>query len=187
MTTVDGIASYLLEVGNLKRLKRTGWHFTGVGNPETIAEHSWRTAVVAMILAGLEGADPNRSAALAVLHDTSETRIGDIAHIGRRYLTAVPNEAIVADQVAEMPEAIAAILASAVAEFEENESPEARCAKDADKLECLIQAVEYQHAGSDLVGPWIESSLASLRTESARAIAEAVLKADPVAWQRPQK
>jgi putative hydrolases of HD superfamily len=187
MTDMDGVASYLLEVGNLKRLKRTGWHFTGVGTPESIADHSWRTAVVAMILAGLEGADPDRSAALAVLHDTSETRIGDIAHIGRRYLTAVPNETIVADQVSSMPEAIAAIVEGAVTEFEQDESPEARCAKDADKLECLIQAVEYQHAGSDLVSPWIETSMASLRTESARAIADAVLKADAVAWQRPQR
>jgi putative hydrolase of HD superfamily len=186
VTDLDGIASYLLEVGNLKRIKRTGWHFTGVGNPESIADHSWRVAVIGMILAGLEGADPDRTAALAVLHDTAETRIGDIAHIGRRYLTAAPPEDIVADQIASMPEAVAAVIADRVGEFELNESREAMCAKDADKLDCLVQAVEYQHAGSDLVDTWIQTSMAALKTESARLIGEAVIKADPVAWQRPR-
>lgn len=187
MTDLAGIASYLLETGNLKRIKRTGWWFTQVKDPESIAEHSWRTAVVGMILAGLEGADPNRTALLALLHDTPETRIGDIAHIGRKYLTVAPAEDIVADQVEDMPDAIAAIITGAVGEFEANESPEAKCAKDADKLECLIQAVEYQHGGSDSVGPWIETSMASLKTETAKGIAEAILKADPVAWQRAKR
>jgi len=186
MTDMDGIAKYLLEAGNLKRIKRTGWWFAQIRDPESVAEHSHRTALVGMILAALEGADPNRTALLAVLHDTPETRIGDIPHIGRRYLTAAPAEDIVADQVADMPDPVAAFVANAVAEFEADDSPEARCAKDADKLECLIQAVEYRHTGAE-VQEWISSSIAALKTESARAIAEAVLTVDPLAWQKPQQ
>ncbi|MBO3734153.1 HD domain-containing protein [Glycomyces niveus] len=185
MTDMDGIAKYLLEAGNLKRIKRTGWWFAQIKDPESVAEHSHRTALVGMILAALEGADPNRTALLAVLHDTPETRIGDIPHIGRRYLSAAPPEAIVADQVADTPAPVANFITIAVAEFESNDSPEARCAKDADKLECLIQAVEYRHTGAE-VEEWISSSTAALKTESARAIAEAILNADPLAWQKPQ-
>ncbi|NUT31445.1 MAG: HD domain-containing protein [Hamadaea sp.] len=183
MTDLDGIATYLLEAGNLKRIARTGWWFTQVKDPESVAEHSHRTAIVAMIIAALEGADPNRAAALAVLHDTPETRIGDLPHVARQYVTVVPAEQIAADQVAGMPDAVADLLAGAVAEFEAKETLEAVCAKDADKLECLVQAVEYRHAGHG-VEPWIENSLAALKTDSARAIAEAVLAADPLAWQR---
>lgn len=185
MTDLDGIATYLLEAGNLKRIPRTGWLFAQVKHPESVADHSHRTALAAMILATLEGADPNRAALLAVLHDTPETRIGDIAHVGRRYVTAVPAADIVADQVADMPDPVAALITNAVDEFEDNESPEARCAKDADKLECLIQAVEYRHGGAG-VDDWITNSMKSLKTDAARAIAEAVLAADPLAWQRPR-
>lgn len=182
---MDGIAKYLLEAGNLKRIKRTGWWFAQIKDPESVAEHSHRTALVGMVLAALEGADPNRTALLAALHDTPETRIGDIPHIGRRYLTATPPEAIVADQVADAPAPVADFITSAIAEFESGETSEACCAKDADKLECLIQAVEYRHTGAE-VQEWIASSTDALKTESARAIAEAVLAADPLAWQKPQ-
>jgi putative hydrolases of HD superfamily len=186
MADMDGIAKYLLEAGNLKRIKRTGWWFAQIRDPESVAEHSHRAALVGMIIAALEGADPNRTALLAVLHDTPETRIGDIPHIGRRYLTAAPAEDIVADQVADMPDPVAAFVSSAVAEFEADDSPEARCATDADRLECLIQAVEYRHGGA-VVEEWINSNMSALKTDSARAIAEAVLTADPLAWQKPQQ
>ena len=42
----EGTVSYLLEMGALKRAKRSGWWIAGVKDPETIAEHSWRTAVI---------------------------------------------------------------------------------------------------------------------------------------------
>jgi putative hydrolases of HD superfamily len=85
-----------------------------------------------------------------------------------------------------MPDPVAAFVSSAVAEFEADDSPEARCATDADRLECLIQAVEYRHGGA-VVEEWINSNMSALETDSARAIAEAVLTADPLAWQKPQQ
>jgi putative hydrolase of HD superfamily len=38
----------------------------GIKDPETIAEHSFRTAILATILAALEGVDPARAAQLAL-------------------------------------------------------------------------------------------------------------------------
>ncbi|CAM5298637.1 HD domain-containing protein [Streptomyces californicus] len=35
-----GAAGFLLEMGMLKRAKRSGWWIAGVKDPETIAEHS---------------------------------------------------------------------------------------------------------------------------------------------------
>ena len=48
--TATGTAGYLLELGMLKRAKRSGWWIAGVKDPETIAEHSFRTAVVGSVL-----------------------------------------------------------------------------------------------------------------------------------------
>ena len=49
-----GIANYLFEMGLLKRAKRTGWWIAGIKDPETIAEHSFRTAIIGAMLATQE-------------------------------------------------------------------------------------------------------------------------------------
>src|SRR5438067_844505 len=37
-----GVATYLFEMGHLKRLSRAGWLLLGIPQPETVAEHSFR-------------------------------------------------------------------------------------------------------------------------------------------------
>ncbi|MCX9191018.1 HAD family hydrolase [Carbonactinospora thermoautotrophica] len=178
-----GVASFLYEMGMLKRAKRSGWWIVGVKDPETIAEHSFRTAIIGALLASLERADPTRTALLCLFHDTQETRVGDIPHIGRRYLDAAPNGVVTEDQMAEAPPAVAELVRRTVAEYEANESREAIVAHDADKLECLIQALEYREQGYANVQPWIDSSYAELKTGSARALADAALKMGSLEWQ----
>nr|WP_232838575.1 HD domain-containing protein [Streptomyces geranii] len=72
-----------------------------------MAEHSWRTALLATIIAKLEGADPARAAYLAVWHDSQETRTGDVNHLGKKYAPDADPQAVTADQVAGMPEVLA--------------------------------------------------------------------------------
>lgn len=179
-----GAMSYLFEVGVLKRLPRTGWLFLGEKTPETIAEHSLRVAVVGAVLAAMEGADAARVSLLGVLHDTQETRITDIPHVGRRYLQAADNEEITADQIADAPSAVRDVIQSAVDEYEAKATLEAVVAHDADKLECLIQAVEYGEQGHRDVSQWIDSSYASLKTDSARRLADAALQGGMLRWQQ---
>ncbi|MGN9892387.1 HD domain-containing protein [Micromonospora sp. L31] len=182
-----GAMSFVFEAGVLKRAARTGWWFAGVKHPESIAEHSFRTGLIGMMLAAMEGADPARVSMLCLLHDTQETRITDIPHIAKRYLTAAPNTAVTADQVAACPPAVADIITAAVAEYEAGESLEAVVARDADKLECLVQAVEYRHQGVDNVQRWIDSSRAALTTTSAHRLADAALSGQPLAWLNPPR
>ncbi|MGW7008233.1 HD domain-containing protein [Streptomyces sp. NPDC054933] len=183
-TTAAGTAGFLLEMGMLKRAKRSGWWIAGVKDPETIAEHSFRTAVVGSVLALMEGADPAKVALLCVFHDTQETRIGDIPHIGRRYLSAASNEKVTADQVSAAHPAVASGIKRIVEEYENGDSLEVIVAHDADKLECLIQAVEYREQGHSNVQNWIDTSLASLKTASAQELAEAALSMSSVEWQQ---
>ncbi|GAB3956947.1 HD domain-containing protein [Micromonospora vulcania] len=180
-----GAMNFIFEAGVLKRASRTGWWFAGVKQPESIAEHSFRTALIGMMLAVMEGADPARVSMLCTLHDTQETRITDIPHIAKRYLTAVPNIAVTTDQVAACPPAVADVITAAVAEYEAGETLEAVVARDADKLECLVQAVEYRHQGIDNVQRWIDSSRSALKTASAHCLADAALSGQPLAWLTP--
>jgi putative hydrolases of HD superfamily len=116
----------------------------------------------------MEGADPQRASFLALWHDSQETRTTDLPHLTRGYVTAAANEQVTADQVRPLPAAIADVVSRAVAEYESAETLEARCARDADKLECLLQAREYEDQGYRNIEPWIDSSLASLHTASAK-------------------
>lgn len=179
---VSGAARFLFEMGLLKRAKRTGWWIAGIKDPETIAEHSFRTAILGTVLAAMEGADAARVALLCLFHDTQETRTGDIPHIGRRYLTATDNESVTADQVAGCPPPVADAIRSAVAEYERCETIEAVVAHDADKLECLIQAVEYREQGCGSVQQWIDNSKAKLKTNSGVQLAETVLATGSLGW-----
>ncbi len=179
-----GTVGYLMEMGALKRGKRSGWWIAGVKDPETIAEHSWRTAVIGAVLAMMEGADPAKVALLATFHDTQETRVGDIPWIGRRYLTAASNEAVTADQVADAHPRVADAIKAVVDEYENGDSLEVQVAHDADKLECMIQGLEYLEQGYRNAHEWVTSTQAKLKTPSAKALAEAALGMSSAEWQR---
>ncbi|MEU7045418.1 HD domain-containing protein [Streptomyces varsoviensis] len=179
-----GSVSYLMEMGALKRAKRSGWWIVGVKDPETIAEHSFRTAVIGSVLAMLEGADPAKVALLCTFHDTQETRIGDIPLIGRRYLKAAKNEDVTADQVADAHPSVAAGIRAVVEEYETGDSLEAMVAHDADKLECVIQGIEYREQGYSNAQEWIDTTRAKLKTASAIELADAAQNMKSTDWQR---
>lgn len=172
------------EAGHLKRSRRTGWWVAGITDPESIAEHSWRTAVLAYFIALAEGADPERAVTIGVFHDLAETRTGDIEYVGRHYVTPVPADAITADQAAGLPAMMAAAILGIVREGEDRATLEAACARDADKLECLLQAREYQRQGHAEVQQWIDNMAAAVCTATGKALAESAVTADPGEWWR---
>jgi putative hydrolase of HD superfamily len=179
---VTAITRFLYEIGLLKRYPRTGWLQLGVRTPESVADHSFRASVAAAVIASLEGADPQRAAFLALWHDSQETRTTDLPHLAQRYVRSTPHEQITADQVRPLPPALAGLIGDAVREYEEGQTAEARCARDADKLEMLLQAREYEDQSHRNVQPWIDSALSRLRTDSARGLALEALAQSPLDW-----
>ncbi|MEV8373640.1 HD domain-containing protein [Kribbella sp. NPDC056861] len=179
----SGVIAFAYEMGVLKRLRRAGWWHAGVRDPESVAEHSLRVAQLAALIAAEEGGDPARAAYLGMWHDSQETRIGDIPHSARPYVEVASNERITEDQVAGLPDLAAKSIRDAVAEYESLSTIEARCAKDADRLECLMQAVEYRESGYTRVDGWIESSRSKIQTDFGKRLAEAALTVSPLAWR----
>lgn len=178
---LHGVATFLHEVGHLKHLPRAGWLLLGIPRPETVAEHSFRVGMIGVVLAALEGADPGRTAALCLMHDVHETRIGDIPSVGRNYVTTAKPQAVTSHQTAGMPDDVAALLQGLTGEYEAAVTIEAKVARDADKLETLIQAREYAAQGY-ATGPWQDTSSESLRTEAGKQLARAVITGDPHGW-----
>ena len=177
------IAKYLYELGQLKRVKRSGWWVAGVKDPESVAEHSFRTALIAYILAQREGANPEKAALMALFHDVPEARVNDLHRIGRRYVNWENAEGkAVEEQSKRLPEKMAERITSLFAEWEEAASAEARVARDADLLECLVQAREYQALGYSDVSDWISNAAGALSTDSAKEIADQCIHTEPKEW-----
>ncbi len=141
----------LLELGNLKRLPRTGWLLRGVPYPESIADHSYRVAIVTLFLAdelkakGLE-IDVERALKIALLHDLGEARITDVPKGTQSYI----------DKGKAEKKAVMELLLTSPRpkeyfrlwrEYEEELSTEGKLVKFADMLEMLIQAFEYEKTG----------------------------------------
>jgi putative hydrolase of HD superfamily len=179
---LEAITRYLYEVGHLKRSKRQGWWQAGIDAPESIAEHSFRVAVIGYVLAVMEGADPAKTATMCLFHDIIESRLGDIPNVAKHYMSPMSPELVSADQVVGMPSRLADNIQAFVHDYAEHDSHEARLAHDADKLECVIQAREYQSQGYQNVEPWITSNLAKLRSDSARALADVCQELPPDQW-----
>lgn len=145
----------------LKTTPRAGWARCGVPAPESVADHSYGVALLALVLAPrhpgpLDGA---RCLRLALAHDLAEALVGDITpHDG------VPPEAKArreAGAVAELSALLGdAALESLWREYEAARTPEARFVKSLDKLEMLCQARAYERAhpkGPDLEAFWLQA------------------------------
>lgn len=176
------IIGFLHEAGHLKNTPRAGWQLAGIRQPESVAEHSFRVGVIAYVLALMEGADENKAAAIALFHDVPEARTTDLHSVAKPWIDVTHDSRVVEQQTADLPEPLSAPIRSLIAEFAAKETLEAKCAKDADKLECMLQAREYQAQGNHLVQPWIDTMLGAVMTGSGRRLAEAAVKTAPDAW-----
>ncbi|MFH4976219.1 hypothetical protein AB6A40_002928 [Gnathostoma spinigerum] len=74
--TMD-VFSLLKVLDNLKHLKRTGWVNHNIAEPETVAAHMYRMAVLAMTLDN-NNADILKCIRMALIHDLAEAFVGDI-------------------------------------------------------------------------------------------------------------
>ena len=173
----EKVLQWAVEAGLLKRVKRTGWWCSGVKDPESVAEHSHRMALLAFYIAGEEGADPCQAAALGLFHDLPEARIGDAHAVVKRYWkNLAADEARARDeQNACLPEGRGRARIEALGrEWSAGRTPEAAAARDADYLECAIQALEYFWQERSVAREWVESNVRRLKTKTGKRLGQAL-------------
>jgi putative hydrolase of HD superfamily len=152
--------------GNLKRVRRKGWVDRGVPDAESVADHSYRLALLAWAVARERGLDADRALKVALLHDLAEAEIGDetpfdaaladaAAFDRARFDQPAPRDdasraakharerAAVDRLAARLPAAIADELRGLTADYDAQASPEARLVKQLDRVETMLQAEEY--------------------------------------------
>jgi len=131
----------------------------------------------------LRGADPERAPTLAVFHDLPETRIGDVHSVGKPYVRTAPAAQVIADQTAGLPVDVTASIRALVAESEDHATPEAQCAKDADRLDCLLRARLEQSRGHQNLQPVDRhNAWRAMQTPTGKRLAEAAAVAPVGTW-----
>ncbi|MFC2174877.1 HD domain-containing protein [archaeon] len=126
-------------VGKLKEVPRTGWALRGVENPETVTDHAYRVALMALHYCK---ENTLRCVGMALVHDLPEVITGDIP------LGSIPGE----EKKAKDNEAAKKLFASQPElfelwkEYEANQTPEAKLVHDLDKVEMVLQALEYKQS-----------------------------------------
>ena len=136
-----------LELYRLKDLTRTGWQLRGILEPESVADHSWGTALLVSRYCREAGVDCERALRIAVVHDLIEVRVGDIPRrVERR------GKGVSEDEKRRREERAAAAISRETEwpefeklwrEYDLGESAEAQFVRDMNLLDMVLQATLY--------------------------------------------
>lgn len=134
-------------------LKTTPRHcFTEENRRESVADHSWRMALMAMLLSGepeFQDTDMNKVIRMCLIHDLGETFTGDVPTFEKTDADADTEDALFADWVRSFPEAQRQEWLELLDEMGTLRTKEARTYKALDKLEAVIS-----HNESD-ISTWL--------------------------------
>jgi putative hydrolase of HD superfamily len=157
----DALVELFLETAILKRVPRAGWFQRGVPHVESVAEHSFGVAFMALALADVVNGDLGRESghrlldlekvmAMALLHDLAEVRLTDLPVTAVQLIPESTKSQAEASAIGELLAPLPAAGRWKVLwqEFEDRSSPEGQLVRDADKLEMMVQCLRYEQAGS---------------------------------------
>lgn len=141
-----GLLGFLRAAERLKTTHRSG--YTSAGDPESVAEHTWRLCLMALVLApALPEVDFARLVKICIVHDLGEAVNGDIPAPEQARRAALPGAASKSDAerrdlvelLEPLPEDRQEEILALWDEYEAAATPEARLAKALDKLETILQ------------------------------------------------
>lgn len=177
------ILKFISEAGALKRVPRSGWALLGIQNAESVAGHSFRCAVIGYLLAGMEKIPPYKILLMTLFNDIQEARITDIHKMASRYIDALAAEdKAFYEQINFLPEETKKELADMRDEYTSQRTSESIIARDADILECLLQAKEYYESGHIEASKFMEKAPNFLKTKSARKLWQVAKKTNLNDW-----
>jgi len=184
---MNNFIDFFIEIGKLKKQKRSGWVLREVKNPETIAEHSFRVAIMGWLLAEKkEKLNIERIIKMALIHDICELYAGDITpydsilpknkkdlrklmRTNPRFSNTKKRELALEKHKKEW-QALVKItsklernlreeILNLWLDYEEGLTKEGRFLRQVDKVENLLQALEYWEKNKNfpIIPWWIEA------------------------------
>lgn len=153
------ILYFMHHLQNLKICKRTGWYHHRVPEPESISDHMYRMAVMAILLKE-DKVDIRKCVMMALVHDLAEALVGDLTphckvdkdEKTRRELDAI--HFLTYDLLGDTD--ASNTIFQLWYEYEQRQSLESKLVKDLDCFELCLQAYEYEktHEIEDLQQFW---------------------------------
>ena len=86
----------------MKSIPRQGWiDKLSIDRPESVADHSYSMAIMAMVISDLENYDSEKIIKMVLLHDLAESKIGDFTpeQISKKEKEKIENNAF--DEIIE--------------------------------------------------------------------------------------
>jgi putative hydrolase of HD superfamily len=145
-TELAGVLDFLRGAERLKSTTRTG--YTSTGQQESVAEHTWRLCLMAMVLESeFPDVDFAKLVKICIIHDLGEAIHGDVSApeqarrsaLGVTAGKAADERRDLLELLAPLPPRLRDDIAALWDEYEAAESPEAKLAKALDKLETIMQ------------------------------------------------
>ncbi len=135
------VKEYLEILHTAERLKDTLRHCTtSEGRNESVAEHSWRLALMALLLKNeFPDADISRVIEMCLIHDLGECFTGDIPSFLKNDKDRVTEDKLLNKWIGSLPDEVSGEWLALFAELTAQETKEAKICKALDKLEALIQ------------------------------------------------
>lgn len=183
----NDLINFLFESGQLKRVKRSGFWLAGVKDPESVAEHSYRAAVVGYFLAKLEGVDCCKVALMCLFNDIHETRINDLHKVGHKYIDFRAAEKKVYTDQAESLGSIGEEMFGFLKDFSDQNTKESIVARDADLLENALTAKEYIDIGYKDCQNWIDNIWKVIKLDSSKRLLKIIETANSQGWYKELK
>lgn len=139
-------------ISELKKTPRRGWKDkVGIETPESVADHSFNTAIIAMILSDLDGLNTEKILKMALLHDVAEAITGDLTpdEISKIDKTKLENQTI-QEILTNLPSNLSEKYTAIWNEYVSGVSKEAVMVHDVDRLEMALQARKYLAEGKSI-------------------------------------
>lgn len=170
----EKILDFMNLVENLKKTKRTGWIRNKIANPESVADHSYRTALLALVLSDELNVDRDVMVKMALIHDIGECIIGDFCptDIEKREKQKLEKKAL--EKLAKLSNEKEII--ELWTEFELGETLESQYIQQIDKLEMVIQALEYEKTSGKKLDEFWNTSKEVIKNNVLLEIFEALEK-----------
>ncbi|MBA4718470.1 MAG: HD domain-containing protein [Nitrosopumilus sp.] len=143
------ILDFFKTAANLKKISRQGWiDKLSLKNPESVADHSYSMAIIGMVISDLENYNSEKILKMILLHDLSESKIGDYtpSQVNKEKKNKLENNAF-NEIIKNLPDLIKSQYLQIWQEYQENNSLESKIVHQIDKLEMALQAKIYEKDG----------------------------------------
>ncbi|XLQ19747.1 MAG: HD domain-containing protein [Candidatus Moraniibacteriota bacterium] len=175
----DSSADFIYEAGILAKTPRSGFWYLGTGK-QNVAEHSFRTAIIAYMLAQMdESVDSNKVLVMALFHDFAEARTADANYVHQKY-TKVDEKAAIKDAFSQV--SFGDDVEQTLLELKKRETIEAQIVKEADNLELLAMLRDEQEKGNERASHWIKLTAKRLKTQNGKKLAKQLIERHPDDW-----